>query len=139
MLAFGALNRQSDFALAFLYCVSRHKKAVLSGAVHAKMALCPSPLILFAAVCGARTAMSKHVVIVDGDPAHIASFSRHLIQLCPDWDLAFFANSAEALKHLAGNECDVFVSDMSMPDSTGPALLNEVGKKLPAGHAIHHG
>ena len=75
--------------------------------------------------------MSKRVVIVDGDPLHIASFSRNLIRLCPDWELTFFPGSAEALKHLAANPCDVLVSDMALPDSTGSQLLNEIGKIYP--------
>lgn len=75
--------------------------------------------------------MPKRVVIVDGDPLHIASFSQNLIRLCPDWELTFFSNSTDSLKHLEANSCDVFISDMTMPDSTGPQLLNEVGRLYP--------
>ena len=75
--------------------------------------------------------MPKRVLIVDGEPAHAAVLSRQLAALCRDWELTFFQSSAETLKHIEAQPCDVLVSDMTLPDSTGPQLLNEVGRLHP--------
>lgn len=75
--------------------------------------------------------MPKRVLIVDGEAAHAAVLSRQLAALCRDWELTVFQSSAETLKHLETQPCDVLVCDMTLPDSTGPQLLNEVGRLHP--------
>ena len=66
------------------------------------------------------------VVIVDDDAPVLRSFKRALMVRRPTWVVTTLPGSAEAIEHLAANECEVFVTDYEMPEVNGVELLCKV-------------
>lgn len=72
--------------------------------------------------------MTKRILFVDDDPDFTRSLERLLVRKRPEWALSIVHNVDSALAHLAESSFDTVVSDISMPEKDGFALLHEVRK-----------
>ncbi len=73
----------------------------------------------------------KRILFVDDEPNVLEGLRRMLRPMRHEWDMVFAAGGSEALQILAGNPCDVIVSDMRMPGMDGLQLLGEVKRRHP--------
>jgi HD-like signal output (HDOD) protein len=72
------------------------------------------------------------VLIVDDEPRVVTAIDRALRMAAPhDWTVATATSGIEALAKLEVDTADVVVSDMSMPEMDGSALLSEVRVRWP--------
>lgn len=76
--------------------------------------------------------MTKRILFVDDEPNVLQGLQRMLHVMRNEWSLAFAGSGKEALEILAGEEFDVIVSDIRMPQMDGIALLTEVKARHPA-------
>jgi HD-like signal output (HDOD) protein len=73
------------------------------------------------------------VLIVDDEPRVVIAIDRALRMAAPHgWTVATATSGTEALAKLDADAADVVVSDMSMPEMDGSALLSEVRVRWPA-------
>ncbi len=75
--------------------------------------------------------MKTRLLFVDDDQQLLAGLRRMLRPMRNEWNVDFAKGGQEALSLLAGNEYDVIVSDMRMPDMDGSELLNRVMQTYP--------
>ena len=73
----------------------------------------------------------KRILFVDDEPNILQGLQRMLRPQRSQWDMAFCASGAEALRRLAETPFDVLVSDMRMPGMSGAQLLAEVQARFP--------
>ena len=72
------------------------------------------------------------VLLVDDEPRVVRALDRVLRTAAPrDWVVTTATSGREALEHLDREAADVVISDMSMPEIDGTALLSEVRDRWP--------
>lgn len=77
--------------------------------------------------------MSKRrVMFVDDEVRILDALRNRLRRQRHSWDMTFVDSGRAALEHLAGNEVDVIVSDMRMPQMDGATLLARVQAEHPS-------
>jgi HD-like signal output (HDOD) protein len=75
--------------------------------------------------------MKKRVLFVDDEPNVLEGISRMLRGLRFELDMTFAASGREALEILSGEQFDILVSDMRMPEMNGLVLLGEISSRHP--------
>lgn len=70
--------------------------------------------------------VTNKIVFVDDEPNILNALKRLLHDKADVWDMLFLTNPMHALNHLVENECDVIVTDLSMPGMTGMELLDKI-------------
>ena len=76
---------------------------------------------------GART----RILVVDDEPAILASLGNLLRKDRYRWDLVFAHGGVQALRELAASVFDIVISDMRMPEVDGAELLEAVKLRSP--------
>src|ERR1041384_4112117 len=76
-------------------------------------------------------ASRKRILFVDDEPRVLEGLKRMLYSLRKQWQMVFVSNGRDALRLLAESEFDVLITDMRMPEMTGPELLAQVIKEFP--------
>ncbi|QDU54202.1 response regulator [Aeoliella mucimassa] len=71
------------------------------------------------------------ILFVDDQPEELADLEKSLRKFRQDWYMEFAQGGAEALKMIKARGYDAVVTDLDMPDVSGPALLKEVQKYSP--------
>lgn len=75
--------------------------------------------------------MKKRILFVDDEPEILRGLEDRLRRLRKKWDMVFVESGQEALKVLDGEQFDVIVTDMRMPQMDGATLLRKVLKDHP--------
>ncbi|WHZ21059.1 MAG: Response regulator [Nitrospira sp.] len=73
----------------------------------------------------------RRVLFVDDATEVLQHLRRTLAPMESEWEMQFFASARQALAAIREKPCDVVVSDMTMPEMDGAALLGEVRKVCP--------
>jgi HD-like signal output (HDOD) protein len=66
------------------------------------------------------------VLFVDDDDPAMIHLRQALITSLPGWELLFASSGASALECLQARDVDVVISELALPDMTGPQLLTAV-------------
>jgi putative nucleotidyltransferase with HDIG domain len=73
----------------------------------------------------------KRILFVDDEPRVLEGVERMLYPLRKEWQMVFVSSGRDALRQLSESEFDVLITDMRMPEMTGPELLQQVVKLYP--------
>ena len=71
-----------------------------------------------------------HLLIIDDEPGVRKAIANTLRRR--QWNVSCFANAAQCITALQTGNCDLLVTDVSMPDTDGLQLLAEVKGTYPA-------
>jgi len=73
--------------------------------------------------------MPSHITIIDDDPIALKRLRRILEK--QGYRVSAFSGAQRALDHLAGNPCDLVISDVKMPGMSGFDLMTNVRSRFP--------
>lgn len=73
-----------------------------------------------------RPAMSKSALLVEDNSSHAVLIGDELSDLLPGWRLDAVPTVAQARRHMARRQYDLYVLDYMLPDGDGLALLREL-------------
>lgn len=71
------------------------------------------------------------VLIVDDDPVVLRTLARILRAAHPEWGLSVAVTAFEAAERLRSDHCDVLVTDLDMPGTSGIDLLKHAAQRHP--------
>lgn len=71
----------------------------------------------------------NRIIFVDDDTIQHMINRKNLQRLKPEIELFFFENPYNALEWLEGNEADLLILDVNMPEMTGWEFLDLLGQK----------